>query len=197
MDEKLTAAVVHDMKNALGVLEGQLEMLSATHPEIVASHDLCASLRQKLIGFLTLYKGEMTARVNDVSPEDFLCEVKDLVVLPHNPPVIDVALAPNTPLIWFFDERLIQLALEAAIQNALRFARSRIVLGARREGDFLIFSVWDDGPGLGTFEEKQSTGLGTELCRTIAAAHARNGLKGHVSLENAPDSGALFEIALP
>ncbi|MHB1300432.1 MAG: sensor histidine kinase [Burkholderiales bacterium] len=197
MDEKLTAAVVHDMKNALGVLEGQLAILCQNNPEVAASHALCTSLRQKLIGFLTLYKGEMTARISDVCPEDFLAEVRDLVFLPPDAPEIEMTVSPNTPVIWFFDERLIQLALEAAIQNALRFARSRISLGARREGDFLVFSVRDDGPGLGTVEEMPSTGLGTELCRTIAGAHVREGVKGHVSLANAAEGGALFEIWLP
>ena len=197
MDEKLTAVVVHDMKNALGVLEGQLAILRQNNPEVAASHALCTSLRQKLIGFLTLYKGEMTARISDVCPEDFLAEVRDLVFLPPDAPEIEMAISPNTPVIWFFDERLIQLALEAAIQNALRFARSRISLGARREGDFLVFSVRDDGPGLGAVEETHSTGLGTELCRTIAGAHVREGVKGHVSLANAAEGGALFEIWLP
>lgn len=197
MDEKLTAVVVHDMKNALGVLEGQLAILRQNNPEVAASHALCTSLRQKLIGFLTLYKGEMTARINDVCPEDFLAEVRDLVFLPPDAPEIEMAISPNTPVIWFFDERLIQLALEAAIQNALRFARSRITLGARREGDFLVFSVRDDGPGLGAVEETPSTGLGTELCRTIAGAHVREGVQGHVSLANAAEGGALFEIWLP
>ena len=197
MDEKLAAVVIHDMKNALGVLDGQLAALSQTNPEIAPSYALCASLRQKLIGFLPLYKGGMTARVSDVCPEDFLREAKDLIILPENPPEIEVEAAPNTPVIWFFDERLIQLALEAAIQNALRFARNRICIKVRKEDGFLVFSVWDDGPGLGTAEDKPSTGLGTELCREIAAAHERDGLRGHVVLENAPQGGALFELWLP
>ena len=197
MDDKLTAAVVHDMKNALGVLEGQLATLSYTYPEIIAPYALCASLRQKLIGFLTLYKGQMVARVSDVCPEDFLLEARDLAVLPQDPPSIEVEIAPGTPLIWFFDERLIQLALEAAIQNALHFARERIVLKARKEGDFLVFSVWDDGSGLGAEKGALSTGLGTELCRAIAAAHVKSKLKGHVTLENAEGGGAIFEMWLP
>ncbi len=197
MDEKLTAVVVHDMKNALGVLEDQLAILCQSNPEVAASHALCTSLRQKLIGFLTLYKGEMTARISDVCPEDFLSEVRDLVFLPPDAPEIGIVISPDTPVIWFFDERLVQLALEAAIQNALRFARSRITLGARREEGFLVLSVRDDGPGLGTLEETPSTGLGTELCRTIAGAHVREGVKGHVSLANAAEGGALFEIWLP
>lgn len=197
MDEKLTAAVVHDLKNALGVLEGQLATLSQTRPEIAPSYALCASLRQKLIGFLSLYKGQMIARVSDVCPEDFLLEARELVILPQNPPLIEVEVAQGTPLIWFFDERLIQLALEAAIQNALRFARGRIVIKARKEGAYLVFSVWDDGPGLGTEEESISTGLGTELCRAIAEAHVREGVRGHITLDNAEGGGALFEIWLP
>jgi signal transduction histidine kinase len=61
---------------------------------------------------------------------------------------------------------------------------------------FLVFSVADDGPGLGA-EGEPSTGLGTALCRAIAQAHTNGARAGKLVLEDRPDGGALFELWLP
>ena len=90
------------------------------------------------------------------------------------------------------------VALEAALQNASRFARSQIALGCRKhpEGG-VIFTVRDDGPGIGTQEKKPSTGLGVDLCNAIATAHNKETRHGEARLSNHPDGGALFELCLP
>lgn len=202
MDVKLAAAVVHDIKNALGVLEGMLESLTVepSREQAVSAHETCSALRDKLIGFLTLYKASsqgLQARIDALNPEDFLRGV----LRAHTGARPDLALTLNTldmPILGFFDEYLVGLALEAALQNAGRFARTCVELGctAGKDGE-LVFTVRDDGPGPGTPEEKPSTGLGTELCRAIAAAHRKGGRAGSVSLEPHPDGGALFTLRLP
>jgi len=117
-------------------------------------------------------------------------------VLPQSAPRVRLELAQSSPAFWFFDSYLVGLALEAAVQNAMRFARSQIVLSARVQAGWLVLSVEDDGPGLGT-EGAVSTGLGTELCRSIAAAHVNAGRTGKVVLENTAQGGARFELWLP
>ena len=101
------------------------------------------------------------------------------------------------PVIAFFDENLVCLALEAALQNATRFARKRIELSCRKQGSGVVFMVRDDGPGIGVQESKQSTGLGMYLCNAIADAHVKGDQHGEARLSNHPDGGALFELILP
>lgn len=202
MDTKLAAAVVHDIKNALGVLEGMLAGLAQepTREQAVSAQDMCSSLRDRLIGFLTLYKASsqgLVARVDAVNPEDFLN-----AVLRDNPtgrPELNVALkSKDMPALGFFDENLVGLAMAAALQNATRFARSAIEIGCVMDGSGeLVFSVRDDGPGLGTQEDKPSTGLGTALCAAIAQAHHKGEHRGSVSLQDHPQGGALFMLRLP
>ena len=202
MDAKLAAAVMHDIKNALGALEGMLQVMTVdpTREGAVSARDTCTALRERLIGFLTLYKASsqgLAARVDAVNPEDFLNGVVREHV--HNGPGVRVSVnAGNMPVLGFFDEHLVGLALEAALHNAARFARSTIVLGCAAQPDGeLVFTVRDDGPGLGASEAMPSTGLGTELCKAIAQAHAKGGKRGSVSLENHPEGGALFTLRLP
>lgn len=205
MSPQLTAVIVHDLKNALGVLEGQLSTLTTDldHQQAVQAHTSCIALREKLIGFLTLYKASddgLSARVEAVSPDDFL------QALVRNHPIANLAEHPQIqitinddamPAVAFFDEHLTGMALDAALQNSLRFAKSEINIAcAKKDGD-IVFTIQDDGPGLGTKEEKPSTGLGMALCTAIAQAHQNDGRHGSIDLETLPNGGALFTLRLP
>ena len=202
MDIKLAAVIVHDIKNALGVLEGALEEMTVqpTREQAVAAHETCSGLRDKLIGFLTLYKSSeqgLTAQVDALNPEDFLNALLRARVSQRH----DLRIALNTtdmPVLGFFDENLVGLALEAALQNATRFARSSVEIACiKGEGGGLEFAIRDDGAGLGAKEEKPSTGLGMALCSAIAQAHRKGERSGSVSLHDHPDGGAVFTMRLP
>lgn len=202
MDIKLAALIVHDIKNALGILEGELEMMTAnpTREQAVLAHENCTALREKLIGFLTLYKAStqgLHACIEAVNPKDFLRGL----IRNHatDRPELQIELDTcDMPVLGFFDENLVELALEAALQNAARFARSSIRIGCtKEEGGSLVFTIRDDGAGLGTKEDKPSTGLGMELCSAIAEAHCKECKSGSLSLCNHPEGGAVFELRLP
>jgi signal transduction histidine kinase len=202
MDPKLAAIIIHDIKNSLGVLEGELRRLSEDVPPAQQAHVTCLALQEKLIAFLTLYKADsqgLRAQVEAVSPLDFL----DALVREHgvNRNGSDITLEVDEtgmPVIGFFDEHLVALALEAALQNASRFARAHIAVGCRKQDEGgVIFTVRDDGPGIGTQEKKPSTGLGMDLCNAIATAHNKETRHGEARLSNHADGGALFELCLP
>lgn len=202
MDAKIAAVIVHDIKNALGILEGELQQLTVNtdREQAMQAHATCVSLRDKLIGFLTLYKASsqgLLARIESLSPEDFL----NALVKQHVGSRANVHIVVETndmPVLGFFDEHLVGLALEAALQNATRFARSTIWVGCRASANGgLLFTVRDDGDGLGAKDATPSTGLGIELCRAIADAHRNGDRSGSVVLDNAPEGGAIFTLYLP
>lgn len=200
MTPQLAAIVVHDLKNSLGALEGELAALSEQPDRLGAmhAHANCVALREKLIGFLTLYKASeqgLTARIEDVSPADFLHEL----IRHHETTRPELNVRINTidlPDVAFFDEYLVGLALDAALQNAIRFAKKEIVISCKKDGDQTVFTISDDGCGLGGVQAKPSTGLGMELCAAIAKAHQHHNQSGSVSLENAKNGGALFTMRL-
>jgi K+-sensing histidine kinase KdpD len=207
MDPKLSAIIVHDIKNALAILEGELHQLTdglsdaSERTRAGRAHTLCLNLQDKLVGFLTLYKASsqgLVAQIEAISPHDFLSELIDQSSIARPGGALTLALSPaSMPAVAFFDENLVTLALEAALQNAMRFARSRIEIGCTERDGLLIFSVRDDGPGVGTKEKIASTGLGMDLCNVIAAAHFKDGNSGVAVLVNHPEGGALFELRLP
>lgn len=214
----LAALAVHDLKNALGSLEARLEALERVPDAALAreARQQCQQLRREALAFLTLYKGEsLRAVVDDESPASLL---QALAADARRRGVsVEIELSTDgAPPFWYLDARLVKLALDAALDNALRHARTWVRLGARMEADGLCLVVEDDGPGLqgaaagaplaGSGGAWQ-TGLGTALCRAVARAHERPGgsgptgavnrVQGHVTLQDRPEGGARFRLWLP
>ena len=197
------ALVVHDLKNELGALEAGLEQL-ALRPEAGAAslaHRQCHALRQRLVMFLTVYgiDGELRAVCDDESPVEVIESLVARQVLRSPSISVSVRATDEAPPFWHFDRRLVTMALEAALHNALKFARSRVDLSVCAEGSTLVFAIDDDGPGIGpsTGGDDLATGLGTTLCRSVARAHGAAGKDGGVRLFNRRQGGARFELRLP
>lgn len=208
MSPQLAALAVHDLKNALGSLEGELLALEA-RPDAAAARTArlhCEQLRRDTVAFLTLYRGAaLQAVVDDESPQALLQAVAraaDAHAAAGSPRVALVEGAAAPPY-WYLDIRLVRLALDAALHNALRHARTTVTLSAFERDGWLVLRIDDDGPGLAATAGQPhawSTGLGTELCRAVAQAHRNAGRQGRVALHDRPapeTTGARFELILP
>jgi len=199
MRPELTALVIHDLKNALGSLEAELLALAPAPDAGPArlAYQHCAELRERFVMFLAVYglDDALRAQPTDESPLELLVS---LARRASPQPPICVSHDDAAPPFWYFDRHLVRLALQAALHNACRFARQQVTLGARHEAGFLVFSIDDDGAGLGSADPSEhSTGLGTELCAAVARAHSHGGRSGHVTLADRPEGGARFELWLP
>lgn len=202
MNPQLAALVVHDLKNALGALEERLKSLEEQPTPQAAGKARrdCAQLRSRFLAFLLLYgdEQELRAMVADESPRELLHTLLTDTLLPVGGVPTRIGALGDVPSFWYFDRRLVRLALEAALHNAWRFARTEVVLSARVEDGYLIFAIEDDGPGLGaSSNETWATGLGSALCLAVAEAHMNHGRKGFMRLANRPEGGARFEFGLP
>lgn len=205
------ALIAHDLKNALGGLEAELSAL-AEAPSVEqaqSAHLHCSDLRREFVNFLTLYGAEtdgLRALCDDESPLELLQALRQSwlqrLTRTGSPLSIVIAGADTAPPFWYFDRRLVQLALDAAIHNATRFARKTITLSVsvdeQSDGRTLVWLIQDDGPGLSEDSAcAHATGLGTSLCEAVAVAHTLGPRQGRVSLCSLPEHGALFEMHLP
>ena len=210
----LATLVVHDLKNALGALEGELGALAGDggREDLRRAHRHCRALRERFVMYLSLYGPDgLVARPEDESPAGLLQALAE----GHEgtpPPrlVIDTTAAPA---FWFFDHRLVRMALDAALHNARRFAHHEIRLEAFAADGGLVLRIDDDGPGpvaagmaasrdltggeAATAHGALDTGLGTALCQAVAHAHRHRGRHGHARLAARPAGGARFELWLP
>lgn len=203
MNRELVGLLAHDLKNQLGLLEAELAALSLRPDAAQAhrAHQHCAQLRQRLVAYLTLYAGDrrgLSAQLTDESPHDFLLSIQHLASRPDDA-ALQLVPASELPPFWYFDARLVRLALEAALHNAWRFTRFGVWLGVQMQDGGLLFTVEDDGPGPGAKDPQaqSATGLGLTLCAAVARAHRREAVRGRVALAARAGGGARFELWLP
>lgn len=208
LDRYLNAAVLHDLKNRLAILSdeltklGRLDLPAQAHQHARQAHEQAHVLTRKLVEFLTAQQaseaGGLRAAAAEEIPEAMLQDMHaEAQMLIHGGLQLQLEIGAAVPAFWFFDQHLVRLALDSALYNALRFARSRIVLGLRVEDGQLCFSVRDDGPGLQATPAHNSTGLGRLVCDEVAKAHRNQGRSGRSVLRNHADGGAVFELFLP
>jgi signal transduction histidine kinase len=102
-------------------------------------------------------------------------------------------------LLLVCDPTRVRQAVANLVANGLRHGTA-VNVEARREADYAVVLVRDDGPGLDAAVDPfaqgvsgaGSTGYGLWLARAIAEAHA-----GSLELTSSPGEGAEFRLCLP
>lgn len=105
------------------------------------------------------------------------------------------------------DEEKILRVLQNLFNNAadaIGEKEGRIALSSKLEGDRVVLSLADDGPGIPedvratvfepfvTKEKTKGTGLGLAIARSVVAAHG-----GEISFETETGKGTTFRVSLP
>jgi len=203
----LAAAVAHDVKNRLVILGEELSRLAAMSlPPEAQAHVATANLQammltSKLVEWLTVQRASegagLRALPHEEVPELFLEEVVSQALSLAAGRFQIAKDVGDVPGFWFYDPQLVRLAIDSALHNALRFAKSRITLGVHMDAGQLCFFVQDDGPGVSHEPGAASTGLGMKLCNEVAQAHKNRGVHGQCTLRDHHRGGAIFELYLP
>lgn len=104
------------------------------------------------------------------------------------------ASAPDDTLEAMVPNLILQPIVENALEHGVSrtSGEARIEITARREGERLLLTVRDNGPGL-----ESGIGSGVGLKNTRARLEQLYGEEAELSLESAPGSGVVASIALP
>ena len=175
--EELFARIIEDCRRCANITSGVLQF-SRSDDAPKESGDINSVLQRSkdlLASFLPLY--------------DMSC---DLDLLEPAPPVS-------------LNQTELEQALVNLMRNAAEAGASKLRIRSRLDGDYLVISLRDDGPGIATesfgrlFDpffstrrEQGGTGLGLSLVHRIVHDHG-----GTVSARNVADNGAQFDIRLP
>lgn len=198
---EIAALTIHDVKNSLAQLAGQAEARGDG-----ATLRIALNASEALTRLLVFYKSEnniLQLAVEAHVPTDLITE---LVAEHKNLSAISIMLDDaGAPPLWHYDKTLVRMLLANAIDNALRFTRTRITISAYEVDGFLELEVRDDGAGYpesvlsdddaSAAISEQGTGLGLRLAKRVAQMHENAGQHGEIRLFN--DHGAVFVLRLP
>jgi len=218
----IVASSIHDIKNSLSIVLNSAEKLSENTQKFTAEdlHSLkelryeSRRLNNNFVQLLALYKlenGLYFANIDNHDVHDLLEEVvfenQETLALKG----ISIAMDFAGSIEWFYDRELMLGILNTMINNAYRYAKSKIALSARECEDGLFIYINDDGRGypqrmLGQLSQAMisidfitgNTGLGLHFASAVMALHNNAGRHGDVQLNNGGAlGGALVTLFLP
>lgn len=207
----LLLGISHELRTPLSRMRLALEFIDSDtdrktlKPEIVEMEKIVVTLLEA--ERLSVRHAKLTR--TKVKIDDLVCELID-DFFDSDRDRITVTNA-NSELQAYIDEARITLMLKNLIANALRYVPEeggKVELSTRADGDELVFSVCDNGPGMSNEEalhigepfyrgdpsrtrDTGGTGLGLYLATLVARAHG-----GSITLTNPGEEGACFDCRI-
>ena len=215
----LLSAMSHDLRTPLAALYGLTDTLALTPPPLSsAQQEIAEAIRGEarrmnalvanLLDMARIQSGEIRLNLQWQPFEEVVGSALQATRAALGTRVVKTDLPRDLPLVNF-DAVLIERVLGNLLENAAKYAPQspNLTIAARVEGDHLLVSVSDQGPGVpagqeeAIFEkftrgERESAtpgiGLGLAICRAIVQAH-----QGRIWVDASYAAGARFCFTLP
>ncbi|HOQ31662.1 MAG TPA: ATP-binding protein [Candidatus Hydrogenedens sp.] len=212
----LTASIVHEFRNPLGVISGMTEFLiqkTADKPELIKNLNLILKETEQLNLLVNQFLS--FARPQEVyiqkQTTDFVIE-KAINICSHiiekHSAIIEVKKIPKNLQFIFADADKLSTAIANLIRNAIEVQMEQdkkwVRISVDSDGECIIIRIEDEGPGLPekikkhelfkpfVTKKKGGTGLGLSIVQRIVMGH-----RGWVNCHNRQPRGAIFEIGIP
>lgn len=209
------ASVSHDLRTPLTTIKALAQSAAMQGNKSAAAieeqADRLTRMVSDLLDLSRLKGGGFAVRPELNTAEDLIgAAVRQTRGLFGDRPLRTVIDLDSPALIGHFDFAQSLRVIGNLLENAARYSppAEPIELGARREGDQLVFTVADRGPGIGDddvtrvfepfFRSKNATpdagraGLGLSIARTLARMQG-----GDVTYARRPGGGSVFSLRLP
>jgi two-component system, OmpR family, sensor kinase len=222
---RFSADASHELQTPLTILKGEMELAlrSPRSPEeyretLGSALEEVDRISQLVEGLLLLARAEAGVLRMDRQPVDLGEVVEDagrrLQVVAESRSIeihIDLHLEAVEPLIVQGDRDRLQRMVLNLVENAIKYTRpaGHVRLSLKREGQWAVILVSDDGVGIPEEEREQifqpfyrsadalsmevkGTGLGLSIARSIAQAHG-----GTIRVESTVGGGSTFKVSIP
>jgi len=210
----ILASAIHESKNQIGTLLYQLQGLKDStdnedpnQNKIVLIEESLKKLNDEWVEYLYLYRLASDGYILHVDTfliDEFLDDQVFALQPSANAKSLALDYVCDPSLTGIFDERLMTAVVSTAVYNAFRFAKSKIVIRAKQEKNFLVISIEDDGKGFMPADAPQedffeaNTGLGLYFAELSASAHTFDDVYGFIKKEASISlGGASLTVYLP
>jgi signal transduction histidine kinase len=215
-EQRLSAELSHELRTPLARIVAEIELLQRRERSPEDRRDaygVVARSAEQMSAILETLMAAARAEAQIESGRSELGRVLDRIASSWAPALAERHLElevrrPPAPMMAGVDAEVVERIVAPLLDNARRYARSRVVLSAIVRDGAILVTVADDGPGVAAgarellFEPGVRTadvnghrgaGLGLPLARRLAKAFG-----GNVTLAPAAvDTGAEFQVRLP
>ncbi len=212
----LTASIVHEFRNPLGVIYGMTEFLiqkTADKPELVKNLNLILKETEQLNllvnQFLSFARPQEVYIQKQIT--QFVIE-KAVSICSHiiekHSATVEIKEIPKDFQFIYADIDKLSTAIANLIRNAIEVQIEQenkwVCISVGEEEGYLVIRVEDEGPGLPekikkhelfkpfVTKKKGGTGLGLSIVQRIVMGH-----RGWVNGHNRKPRGAVFEVGIP
>jgi signal transduction histidine kinase len=215
-EQRLSAELSHELRTPLARISAELELLQRRErspEELAAAHEVIGRSSAQMQRLLETLMAAARAEASSAPGRSELGESLEDLEMGWTDPLhrrgVTLEIPADRSLVVGADHDLVERILSPLIDNAGRYARSRIRIAAERAGSTVSVSVSDDGPGIapgqrtelfepgsrgpaGDGQDRHSgAGLGLALARRLARSAGGDLVLG----ENG--AGATFVVTLP
>src|SRR5690242_9552596 len=224
MRDDLMKMIVHDLKTPLTSVLATMEMLldgdygslvqdqrKAVGDAESKAEDLLALIND-VLEVSRIEEAELTLDLQPIAPAALLTETEHewAVRFQQEGATASVEVTDDAP-VFEADRELLKRVINNLVQNSVTHSAQavKIELRARKEGDGVMFTVADNGPGIPPeyhevifrkFERvrtqgiprTRSSGLGLAFCKMVVDAHG-----GRIWVQSAVGQGSAFHFTLP
>jgi signal transduction histidine kinase len=209
---RMSAAIVHEIRNPLGAIRGAAEALESVVPREHQKAEFLVIIKrevERLNGLVTEFLQFARPRSPELLPTPPSELIESVVKLTSKQAAqsevqIEVSVADNLPAVMMDAEQMKQVLLNL-ILNAIDMmpGGGRLTIEARRQGDEFEIAVRDNGKGIDPAVREElfspfvttkarGTGLGLAIAQRLVNQHG-----GRITAEDASEGGAVFQIWLP
>lgn len=218
--DNVLSVVSHDLRNPVNlVLTASLFLLEELAPEgfvgaeqlrvIVRATRRASRLIEDLLDVTRMESGQLTVEPSPETPRSLIEEGAEMIrpLASEKGVLVEVSCPADLPPVLADRGRILQV-LDNIAGNAVKFARAEgmVEIHAEREGDRVLFSVIDDGPGMTPEQlehafdrfwqarraDRRGVGLGLGIAAEIVRAHG-----GVLEVTSEPGQGCTFRFDLP
>ena len=218
--EDLMSMIYHDLRSPLANIISSLDILDTLLPRnssitpvfqiAVRSTDRMQRLINSLLDIKRLEAGQPITNPKLIDTHSMLIESVEILEPTYKSKrqIIEVEISPDLPSLYV-DEGMIRRVIINLLENAIKFTPldGKIHLSAKPDGEQLLISINDSGPGIPDDAQERifnkftrldsksfpkGIGLGLAFCKLAVNAH-----DGKIWVESKVGEGSQFNILLP